>query len=481
MASAAPATTRAIGRDAAAASSLWPLVAAGLIAFGAACGVAIAYGEIAAFYVTLALVGGIAVLFDYRVGAVLLILLLPIGETHYIPHGVLGVPGLNPVNVLLLATLLSCMLRGRFAQLAPKPLVWLYIVPIVIAGLLGLPHVLDIHPRFFESETPLFTTPAGYFREMAVRPLFIPLMAVLVAVAVARSQKPERFLMVLVGSVAVMAITVLSFILASGVHFSALSSPFLRGFFNEIGLHANQLGRLFAVGYALLLFVWWETKEPGLKAACFVTLALTTFVMVLTFSRAGFLFFFMVSALFLLWKLNARTVALAVAGGAVAMILAPHYVWRRITFGMDADANTVSADRIEGIWGPLLPELWNTPLWGNGIGAVMWSPPMLSGEMMEVSHPHNAYLEALYDMGVIGLVLLLAYYWHVWRNFRALGSNAYLSPELRGLFQGATAALVCLLVTGMSGSTLRPETESVYLWVAIGMMYGVLARKTARS
>ena len=82
-------------------------------------------------------------------------------------------------------------------------------------------------------------------------------------------------------------------------------------------------------------------------------------------------------------------------------------------------------------------------------------------------------------MGFVGLALLLAYYWHVWRGFRALGSNAYLSPEMRALFQGGAAALVVLLVTGWTGSSLRPEIEFAYLWIAIGMMYGMLARKPA--
>ena len=47
---------------------------------------------------------------------------------------------------------------------------------------------------------------------------------------------------------------------------------------------------------------------------------------------------------------------------------------------------------------------------------------MQAGAMHFVGHPHNAYLEAVLDMGFIGLALLLAYYWHVWKGFRALGS-----------------------------------------------------------
>jgi O-antigen ligase len=104
---------------------------------------------------------------------------------------------------------------------------------------------------------------------------------------------------------------------------------------------------------------------------------------------------------------------------------------------------------------------------------------MLSGAMLLVGHPHNAYLEAVLDMGFVGLGLLLAYFWHVWRGLRELGSNAYLSPEMRALFQGGAAALIVLAVTALTGSSLRPEVEFGYLWIAIGMMYGMRARKPA--
>jgi O-antigen ligase len=204
--------------------------------------------------------------------------------------------------------------------------------------------------------------------------------------------------------------------------------------------------------------------------------------MVLTFSRGAFLGFFVINALFLVWKFNARLIGLALIFGAIAVAMAPGYLVDRIMFGFaTGDPNTVSADRLEGIWAPLLPEIWKTPLWGNGLGSVMWSLPMLTDEMNRVGHPHSAYLEALLDMGVIGLALMLAYFWHVWRGFRALGSNAYLSPEMRAFFQGATAALVCFFITGWVGSSFRPEAEFIFLWLAIGVMYGMFRRTRAAA
>ena len=457
----------------------WIFAAIGLAAFGVLCGMALALGELQAFYVSLSLVTAIAVLFDFRIGAFLLVLVVPFGATQFFPHNLFGVTGLNPLNMLLIATIVSYVLRHRIAALAPSPLLWLYVVPILAAGVLGMRHVDDIAPVFYDNLMISYTDGLGYLREQVVRPLLLVAAAMLVGVAATRSPRPERFIVAMMLSIWLIALIEFVFIAASGVHLGELASPLARRFFDEIGLHANDLGRLFAVGYAILLFVWWEAKSPGFKGALFATLMVSVLALILTFSRSAYLAFLIVSGLFVLWKFNARSFSVALLAGGLFAAVAPGYVWRRLTFGFDADANTVSADRLDGIWTPLMSEFGKSPIWGNGIDSIMWAEPMRAGEMLVVGHPHNAYLQTYLDMGALGLVLLLAFYWHVWKGFRALGSNAYISPELRGFFQGATAALVCLIVTGVSGGSLRPDVDFSYLWIAIGVMYGVLARRPA--
>jgi hypothetical protein len=235
----------------------WILVAIALIGFGAACGTMLAHGEIDAFYVSISLVVGIAVLADFRIGAVLLIMLLPTGATHLLPHGLMGVPGLNPVNVLVLATLVSAVMRRQVQGLLPRQVVLLYMLPILVAGLIGMQHVDEIVPLFFEGDAINFTDAGGYFREMAVRPLLIVVVALLVGIAASKAQKPERFITAIMISVWLMALMELGFILASGIRFGLLASPSSRAFFDVLGLHAYALGRLFAVAYGILLFVWW--------------------------------------------------------------------------------------------------------------------------------------------------------------------------------------------------------------------------------
>jgi len=279
-----------------------------------------------------------------------------------------------------------------------------------------------------------------------------------------------------------MSLTAIGYVLASGLKLSDLSATGAREFFSAMGMHANDLGRLYAIAYALLLFTWGETKSQALKSTLVVTMGVLTIALILTFSRGAFVGFMLINGLYFLWKFNARTLAIAALVAAVGALLLPGAVVSRLMlgFGSSGDVNTVSAGRIDGIWGPLmLSDAWKSPLWGSGLDSVTWSNAAWSGTMELVTHPHNAYLQAYLDMGLIGLALLVLYFLHVGQCLLRLGSNAYLSPTMRGFFQGAFAGLLCFLVTGMVGSSLRPIGEFTFLWLAIGMMYGQLAKQAA--
>jgi hypothetical protein len=458
--------------------------AIGVGLLGLSCGVALALGELPALTSILAVLAGLAVIADYRIGAVLLIVLTPISASYFFPHEMFGVTGLNPLNVLLAATLGSFLLRGRLRGFLPAPLFWLYIVPIVVGGLLGMRHAKDIPPLFYDEMLINYTDGLGYLRDALVKPLLLVPTALLIGAGVARAHKPERFLAPIIVAVWAMSLLSILYVVFSGLSLGQLASASERGLFSDaLGMHANELGRLYAVAYALLLFVWGETKDYRLKTILVPTICVLTLALLFTFSRGAFAGFFVINALYLMWKFNARTVGIALLVSAIALPLMPGAVWHRLSlgFGAGGDVNAVSAGRIDSIWLPLLPELLGSPPWGNGLDSVMWSKAMWSGLMLEVTHPHSAYLQSILDVGIVGLGLMLAFYWHVYRGLRTLGSNAYLSPTMRGFFQGALAGLICFLVTGLVGSSLRPVPEFTFLWFAIGMMYGTLARKPSSA
>jgi len=456
------------------------LAVVGLGLFGIVCGIGVAIGELEALIAALTVLASFAVLADYRIGAVLLIVMLPVQSSYLFPHSVFGVTGMNPINFLLVATLVSYVVRGyELKRFLPRPLVWFVVVPMIIAGIVGARHVNEIHPVFYEEEVIHFTDTFGYLRDVLMKPLIFVLDAFVIAVAVARAKKTESFLIPLIASVWLMSLMAIGYVMAAGVSIGALALPSSRAFFSGLGLHANDLGRLYAVAYALLLFTWGETKDLRLKTVLVFTMGILTIALILTFSRGAMVGWMMVNALFLIWKFNAKTIGLGLLAAGAAMLVMPGAVVSRMSLGLvgGGDVNEFSAGRMDEIWLPLMPELFNSPLWGNGLDSTMWAKALWTDQMLAVTHPHNAYLQAILDMGLVGLGLLLLYWWHVYRASRDLGGNAYLSPTMRGFYQGMVAALLCFIVTGFSGSSLRPSGEFAFLWIGIGMMYGQLARR----
>src|SRR5262245_46104502 len=105
-----------------------------------------------AVYLCVSLVGCAAILFDFRVGVVLLIVLMPLSGSHMFPHAMLGNTGLNPLNLLLVGTLGSCLAHGladgSIRRFLPLALLGLYLLPIVVAGARGGRPVVQVPPVF---------------------------------------------------------------------------------------------------------------------------------------------------------------------------------------------------------------------------------------------------------------------------------------------------------------------------------------------
>ena len=74
----------------------------GALLLAAVCGVAISLGDSTAALLCTALVLCVFILLDFRVGVVLLIVLMPLSASTLFPHEMAGIKGLNPLNALLL-------------------------------------------------------------------------------------------------------------------------------------------------------------------------------------------------------------------------------------------------------------------------------------------------------------------------------------------------------------------------------------------
>jgi O-antigen ligase len=341
---------------------------------------------------------------------------------------------------------------------------------------IGTQHVHEIPAAYKAFDMIFFDNAVGYVRDMLLKPMTFVVYALLVAAAVWRSKEPERFVTPLVISVWVMAALIIGFVIASGVPISYLAGSYSRAFYTPLGMHANDLGRLYVVGYALLLFTWDRTSlkdDLTLKLLLFVSMGLAAAAMVLTFSRGAFVGFVIVNAIYILSRANWKTFMIVAAALPPFLYFLPGAVWSRLQAGKGEGADAVSAGRIDGIWGPIMPEFFDHPFFGNGLGAIMYSKAVRAERIDLVAHPHNAFLELYLNMGIAGFVLILSFWGWTWWRFRKLSKDARVHPRLQGLFEGAAAGLVSFLVAGLAGSSLQPTAAQAFLWLAIGLMFGI--------
>jgi hypothetical protein len=456
------------------------LLLAGLVGFGAFWGAAIAVAGLAALLLCVAIVCCIFVVRDFRFGVVMLMLIVPISGSYAFPHSMFGVTGLNPLNLLLAATLGMFLMRaagsGAVRHFMPRSLVVLYLIPLTAAALLGMNEARNIPGEFMAQDMIYFNEPVGYIRDMLMKPLTIVVYSMLVAAAVWRSKRPERFVTPMIISSWLMGALVIGFVLSAGVGLSDLAGTFARHFLSAIGMHANDLGRLYVVAYALLLFVWDKSDNLPLKALVFFTMGLVVASLIITFSRGAYMGFVIVNIIYLLSRRNWKTITLAIVAIPVFLYFLPGAVWSRLEAGKGEGANAVSAGRIDMIWTPLMPELMDSPIIGNGLGAIMFSKAMRTGQLETYAHPHNAYLQAYLDFGIIGLVVFVGFWIYLWYRFRQYAKDARVHPHVQGLFEGAAAGIVSFLIAGFAGSSLEPVPEQAFLWLAIGVLYGMKLR-----
>lgn len=442
-------------------------------------GCAVAFADFNALYICVSLIACAFIMIDFRIGVLLLIIVMPISTSYLFPHSIAGVTGLNPLNLLLVGTLVAWLLqwRGGLKQLLPAQLKWLYVVPVGIAAAVGSTHVGEIPGDFYVLDLISFDNSSGYLRDILVKPLLIVLSAVLVGAAVAHTQERERLLVPMLISIWLMGLMSIVFVVASGVSLSELADSGSREFFAPLGMHANDLGRCYAIAYALLLFSFAASTDNRIRLVLVASMGMVVVALLFTFSRGAFAGFVLVNLLFLIAQRKILAL-LATALFIIALVaLLPTAVFERFGSGWDSGLNAFSAGRLDDIWRPLLPTIWNQPLFGSGLSSILWADATREGSILQVTHPHNAYLRAVLDMGFVGLALLLAYFLHLWKGFRSLGRDMTLSPLQRGFYQGASVGLVSFLLAGFAGSSLTPVPEQTFLWFAIGMMYGELARK----
>ena len=231
---------------------------------------------------------------NYKTGILIAIVLLPLTATQEIPRELFGVKGLNPLNGTLALSILSLMmaktvLRGAILIPAWPRHFWWYVGTMTLAGIYGAMHVSSIPPYYTLLKVIDFNSASGYLRDVLFKPAIILLTAFMLSVAVANTRSARRYLIPLFLSMLSLPLMVIGYVLVSGVSLATLAASEHRNFLSALGIHANELGFLFNMVFALVLFCFFSIANRLAKWLLGQWPIILLIAIMLTFSRGAFL------------------------------------------------------------------------------------------------------------------------------------------------------------------------------------------------
>ncbi len=458
-----------------------PWTHAGLaIGVAVLCGAAIALvGGVIAGILLAVLLAALITLLDYRVGLWFTILLLPFSFTALIPRSMFGIAGINPLNAALAATMGSLTIAWifrptEFSVPRFRHLWWLYMLPIGLGALHGTFYTNDI-PLFFGLDGSAITRGvAGYLQEMFFKPA-ITLMVVITTAIVARTigTRPGWLMTPVFAAATLIALVIPVFLTVSGV--SVLTNSVMKSaqFEGMVGAHANEIGFLLNTAFALALFTMLGTRRGTLRIVLMGVIAIISMAVALTFSRGAYLGWLVVVGYLIATRRKPLSfLAVLVMMAAVLALIPPEIIDRAFLGVRENDVSLITSGRVDDIWLPLLPTLFESPIFGHGLGSVMWSEPVRRGSMLIVGHAHNAYLGLVLDLGIVGAVLVWMFWYRLWQLFLSL-SRELRDPAWQGYFEGAAVSILVLLVQGLTDDRFTPTGPQAFIWVSAGIAFGL--------
>ena len=261
-------------------------------------------------------------------------------------------------------------------------------------------------------------------------------------------------------------------LVVNGISLDSVVSTGDRDFLSWTGMHANEIGLMANLGFAILLYTAAATARPFPRLTLFACAIAAAATAALTFSRGAFIGLAIIVGHYLITRRRTGQIVLALSiTVGVALILPDAFVERATTGFHTEDAHAISAGRLDMIWRPLLPTFWEAPILGHGLGSTQWATPNIRGVMLPVGHPHSAYLGVLLDLGMVGVAIVAAFFWSAWAMFKHL-AKTHADPLWRGVFQGGVVCLICLAVQGLTDDRFVPTYPQVALWLCYGLALG---------
>ncbi len=388
---------------------------------------------------------------------VVTMILIPFGNARFLPRSVLGIQGLNVINivwVLLFIVTLGLLILKReklyLREYFSGPILIILLIYFVaalrtIVDLDSLKGATSIMPAGRNMPLGLATRILNDF----IKPVQIVLVGWMVLVS-CHFKGRELVGKALIATTIVLGVVVLFVFFKGAVELGDFDEARME-INRKLGMHANLLGRIALALFLSILF--FKGKIPSLWRIVSVFMAL----MIVGVSMSRACYGVILLSLFLYYKdipKNERRLLLGMIGLVVVMLSG--VIVGRITYGVDEthgkiDINAVSASRVDRIWAPLVPTIEKNILVGLGLHGIRKSEAAKKGTVFSLS-PHSAYFELILDSGALGVILFLAAMYFIYRRSKRYKDEVYY-------------LVIPIVILGLTDPTFYPKFTFYYFFV----------------
>lgn len=389
------------------------------------------------------------------------------------PSYLLGINGLNPWNCLFLTVCAAWFVDQRRRRIDLPP--WVRNVLIVFAAAIFVAYlraVIDTESM----KRP--TSVVGFTGEFLINRIkfFVPGLMLFTGCLT------RRRAYILVGTILLTGLAYAAMVckkvpiesLLSGTNFLQYRQRIDR----QIGLMAIDMSMLLAgMFWTLVVFTALMVKQRMHQLLLIVPMGILFVAMALCHSRGSYVGF--AAAGFLLALVRWRKLLILLPLGAAVVVVAMPSVPNRLLMGIGVqsvtgeqvhDMDEITAGRMNLLWPVAMRHFINHPIFGSGGVACERTSIRQKWEEQGDSptHPHNAYLEVLVDMGLVGFIPTMLLYGGIFvmtlRMFRDKSD-----PFIAAIGGMGLVCITVLMSTAMGAESFYPGQSTLPYWCLWGV------------
>ncbi len=404
-----------------------------------------------------------------------LILLMAFTQHPDMPTNVFNVQGLNPWNILMF-NILAAWAAARHREGLRWDMPGYF--NVALAAFLAIVLIGFVRLMLNRSYIPAEMGPGYLFGEYLINTLKWIIPGLLLFDGCRRHDRLKWALFAILGLYLLLALQVVRWMPpTTALSVEDLAERSYKIIQNEIGYSRVNMSRILAGGswatLACLPLVHKRWQKIGVVGLFFVV----AYAQALTGGRMGYATWFVVGLILCLVRWRRYLLFIPVV--LLLVVAALPGVRDRMLYGFGqsdvagqtyVDDYQVTAGR-SMIWPLVIDKIMESPVVGYGRQAMVRTglSQKIWDELREAfAHPHNAYLEWMFDNGVIGLLLGLPLYLIVVvQAARLFLSRKSWESSIGGI---CLALSLALLVAGGGSQTFYPREAEVGLWASIGLM-----------